>query len=72
MSIVKSRRGRKKEKKRDHKHTIIKTELKNIRMLLKTTSKVVPQHVEKQLAPADQLVTLGKRLSMAANPTVSH
>lgn len=60
-----------KRKKHDHKHTTIKTELKNMRMLLETTSKVVPQHVGKHLAPADQFVTLGKRLSMAANPTVN-
>lgn len=43
-----------------------------MRMLLRTTSKVASQHTGKHLAPADQLLTLGKRLSMAANPTVNH
>lgn len=43
-----------------------------MRMLLRTISKVVPQHRGKHLAPADQSVTLGKRLSIAANPTVNH
>lgn len=43
--------------------------MKNMRMLLKTLSKELPQHVGKWVAPTDQLVTLGKRLSMSANPT---
>lgn len=68
----KDKERKEKRKKHNHKHTTIKTELKNLRMLLKTTSKVVPQHVGKCLAPAHQSVTLGKRLSMAANPTVTH
>lgn len=39
-----------------------------MRMLLKTTSKQLPQHMGKHLAPTDQLVTPGKRLSMSAKP----
>lgn len=53
----------------DHKHTIVKTELKNMQMLLKTISKVLPQHVGECLAPTDQFVTPGKTPSMSANPT---
>lgn len=53
----------------DHKHTIVKTELKDMQMLLKTISKVLPQHVGKCLAPTDQLVTPGKTPSVSANPT---
>lgn len=39
-----------------------------MRMLLKTISKVLPQHMGKHLAPTDQLVTPGKRPAMSAKP----
>lgn len=39
-----------------------------MRMLLKTISTQLPQHVGKRLAPTDQSATPGKRLSMSARP----